>query len=269
MTSVHEELEHRRSRDPQPTYEVTGLDVARIARASAHAVAAHGLQARELTTVPYAAHVLSVGALVLEHGGTTDQVVAALLHDVVALPDGRAQLAEVRATFGEDVARTITAVSVVPDGPDGPDRERRHWPELRNTGHQHLRRLVEIGDPAVLISACDRLDILTAIGVELDDPDVGTSVFSRVRGAHVTHMRWHHTTVVRTVADADDALVPRRLKDRLERALERVLEGIVQHETDRRAQSRLRPPTPRRDRPRRDRPGADEGGDAGAGGGAR
>jgi hypothetical protein len=77
-------------------------------------------------------------------------------------------------------------------------------------------------------------------------------------------MRWHHTTVVRIVADADDALVPRRLKDRLERALERVLEGIVQHETDRRAQSRLRPPTPRRDRP-----GPDERGDAAAGGGAR
>jgi hypothetical protein len=70
-------------------------------------------------------------------------------------------------------------------------------------------------------------------------------------------------------ADADDALVPRRLKDRLERALERVLEGIVQHETDRRAQSRLRPPTPRRGGPRRDRPGPDERGDAAAGGGAR
>lgn len=51
--------------------------------ASRTPLAAHARQVRKGTTIPYAAHLLAVGALVLEHGGDTDQAVAALLHDIV------------------------------------------------------------------------------------------------------------------------------------------------------------------------------------------
>jgi (p)ppGpp synthase/HD superfamily hydrolase len=44
---------------------------------------AHNGQVRKGTNVPYVAHVLSVAALVLEHGGSEDQAIAALLHDTV------------------------------------------------------------------------------------------------------------------------------------------------------------------------------------------
>ena len=38
-------------------------------------------ETRKGTTIPYLTHLLSVSALVLEHGGSEDQAIAALLHD--------------------------------------------------------------------------------------------------------------------------------------------------------------------------------------------
>jgi hypothetical protein len=73
----------------------------------------------------------------------------------------------------------------------------------------------------VLVSACDRLHNLTAIGDDLDDPAVGTEVFSRFN-AELDDVVWNHRTVVEVLLGAPDALVPPRLKGRLERAFARV-----------------------------------------------
>ena len=43
----------------------------------------HNDQLRKGTKIPYIAHLLSVTALVLEHGGSEDEAIAALLHDAV------------------------------------------------------------------------------------------------------------------------------------------------------------------------------------------
>ncbi len=43
----------------------------------------HASQLRKGTPVPYLAHLMSVAALVLEHGGDEDTAIAALLHDAV------------------------------------------------------------------------------------------------------------------------------------------------------------------------------------------
>jgi hypothetical protein len=198
------------------------IDHARLAQACAYAVTAHAGQLRKSTTIPYASHVLGVGAHVLEHGGSTEQAIAGLLHDVVEDCGGPPRLAEVRQVFGHAVAELVDAVS---DAAPVTGQPKAPWPQRKADYLGHLAQLVEARSPAVLVSACDRLHNLTAIANDLDDPAVGTAVFSRFNGPDIDGIMWNHRSVVDVFIGAPDELVPPRLKALLERALARVAEG--------------------------------------------
>src|SRR5215212_3008128 len=74
----------------------------------------HRTQFRKGSHVPYLSHLMSVSALVLEHGGTEDQAIAGLLHDAVEdapAGQGGAVLAEIRQRFGDAVAEMVAACS--------------------------------------------------------------------------------------------------------------------------------------------------------------
>jgi len=77
---------------------------ARYTRAVDLARTLHAGELRKGTPIPYLAHPLSVSALVLEHGGSEDQAIAALLHDTAEDHGGSARIDQIRADFGEDVA---------------------------------------------------------------------------------------------------------------------------------------------------------------------
>jgi len=68
----------------------------------------HREQKRKGTSIPYISHLLTVAALVIEHGGDEDQAIAGLLHDVAEDQGGAAALAEVRARFGPIVAEIVS-----------------------------------------------------------------------------------------------------------------------------------------------------------------
>ena len=51
----------------------------------------HREQTRKGSAIPYLTHLLSVSALVGEHGGDEDQMVAALLHDAMEDQEFRGQ----------------------------------------------------------------------------------------------------------------------------------------------------------------------------------
>ena len=87
-----------------------GILTERFDAAVAYAVAAHDRQKRKGTEVPYAAHLLGVASLVLEAGGSEDEAVAALLHDVVE-DQGADRLTEVTEQFGQNVADTVLECS--------------------------------------------------------------------------------------------------------------------------------------------------------------
>jgi len=80
---------------------------ARFEAAFQYAAIAHGGQTRKGTAVPYLSHVMAVAGLVLEFGGDEDTAIAALLHDVVEDCGGKARAADVRARFGDRVARLV------------------------------------------------------------------------------------------------------------------------------------------------------------------
>src|SRR3954466_10959971 len=74
----------------------------------------HREQLRKGSRVPYMTHLMSVSALVMEHGGSEDQASAAVLpaggEDAPAGAGG-AVLAEIRSRFGDAVADIVRACS--------------------------------------------------------------------------------------------------------------------------------------------------------------
>ena len=125
----------------------------RVARAFGFALRAHGAQTRKGTTIPYVSHVMAVASLVLDYGGSEDQVVAALLHDTVE--DCGVTYAQLRRQFGAPVAR------IVKDCTDAETLPKPPWKARKQRYIDHLRR----GDnpSSLLVSAADKLHNARAI----------------------------------------------------------------------------------------------------------
>src|SRR4051794_12904295 len=80
----------------------------------------HAAQLRKGSETPYIAHLLAVASIVIEHGGTDDEAIAALLHDAVEDQGGRATREVIARLFGEGVAEIVdgcTDTDVVPKPP--------------------------------------------------------------------------------------------------------------------------------------------------------
>ena len=102
----------------------------RFSEAFEYARAAHEGQVRKGSSIPYLYHLMAVSSLVLEYGGTEDQAIAGLLHDV--LEDcGEHHSDEISHRFGAAV------LAIVKDCTDGtasekaaaqtPDEKRASW----------------------------------------------------------------------------------------------------------------------------------------------
>jgi (p)ppGpp synthase/HD superfamily hydrolase len=85
----------------------------------------HRTQVRKGSEVPYVGHLLGVCSLVIEDGGSEDEAIAALLHDVVEDQGGDTVLEEVRERFGDEVAGIVLACSDTTVVPKPPWRERK------------------------------------------------------------------------------------------------------------------------------------------------
>ena len=83
----------------------------RFEQALVFAARAHAKQSRKGCDIPYFAHLMSVAALVLEHGGGEDEAIAALLHDAVEDQGGAAMLEQIRVGFGPRIAAIVRGCS--------------------------------------------------------------------------------------------------------------------------------------------------------------
>ena len=79
----------------------------RFESAFSAAASLHPTQVRKGTDTPYIAHLLAVASLVLEHGGTEDEAIAALLHDAVEDQGGLPTLQRIRDEFGDAEADIV------------------------------------------------------------------------------------------------------------------------------------------------------------------
>ncbi len=97
----------------------------RFEEALIYALDLHAAQTRKGTEVPYASHLLSVAALVLEDGGSEDEAIAALLHDAVEDQGGPRTRAEIGRRFGDKVARIVDGCTDTDETPKPPWRDRK------------------------------------------------------------------------------------------------------------------------------------------------
>ncbi len=136
---------------------------------------------RKATRVPYLSHLLAVTAMVMEHGGSADQMVAAALHDYLEDIPG-ASLGEIEDRFGANVARLVDALSDSKDAsrPKAPWRERKI---------AHLSRLTPAAGDVKLIAACDKLHNVRSVVHE--QKRVGDAAFSRFN-ASMADSLWYY-----------------------------------------------------------------------------
>ncbi len=78
--------------------------------------------------VPYASHLLSVAALVIEDGGDEDEAIAAMLHDALEDCSDQISAAEIEEKFNARVRKLVRACTDTPEdfeGGEKPDWETR------------------------------------------------------------------------------------------------------------------------------------------------
>ncbi|WP_448638649.1 HD domain-containing protein [Geodermatophilus sp. URMC 63] len=163
--------------------------------AFAYAAKHHRKQLRKGSQVPYLTHLMSVSALVLEHGGSEDQAIAGLLHDAVEdAPKGTggAVLAEIRSSFGDDVADIVRACS---DGLDADGNRSGTWAERKRP---YVAGLSDKPLDALLVTAADKTHngLCIAADVRRYGPDFW-STFNASRD----DLLWYYTSVERAVTE--------------------------------------------------------------------
>lgn len=163
--------------------------------------------------LPYITHPVAVAALVQRYGGSEEQILAALLHDV--LEDGGPTWREpIRAAFGDGV---LALVEFCTDGvPDAAG----HKPPWRGRKEAYLAHLRTATGPGLLVSACDKLTNLQAILLDLTE--IGEAVWARFTGGKAGSL-WYYAELVAAFAG--------RVPLPLEQALRRDL-AVVQAITD-------------------------------------
>lgn len=138
---------------------------------------------RKGSGVPYLTHLLSVAAMVGEHGGDEDQIIAALLHDYLEDIEGGSE-AQLEAEFGPRVARLVRALS---------DTVTRPKPEWRERKIRYVEHLADEPADVKLICAADKLH--NARSVVRDHRVLGDAIFSRFT-ANRAQTLWYYRAVL-------------------------------------------------------------------------
>jgi (p)ppGpp synthase/HD superfamily hydrolase len=179
----------------------------RFDEALVYASRVHAGQTRNQTDIPYIAHPLAVASLVIEAGGTEDEIIAALLHDAAEDAGGMARLNDIRAHFGDRVAELVEACTDSLLVPRPPWRERKKL---------YLGRLQTAPDSVILISLSDKLH--NARTVLADYRQQGDAVWGRFQGGK-DYARWYFVEAAK--------IFRARSKGTLQAEFDRVVNEII------------------------------------------
>ena len=151
----------------------------------------HGAQTRKGKTSPYMSHLLQVQGLVLEHGGSDEQAIAALLHDALEDAESPAERShregEIETRFGLDVLRIVlvcTDTTVQEAGENkGPWRERKE---------RYIAQLAAAPKESLLVAACDKRHNLGDLVGDLHQEGIAT--FDRFNAGPAEQL-WYFETL--------------------------------------------------------------------------
>jgi len=142
---------------------------------------------RKKTKIPYVAHLLGVCAIVLEHGGSENEAIAALLHDTLEDITPTKQARRTVRAFGDDVYGIVVGCT---DGT--PNRKGRKAP-WRERKESFIAALEHEPGPVLLVSAADKLHNARAIVADLRV--IGDRVWKRFN-APKDDILWYFGAVV-------------------------------------------------------------------------
>ncbi len=184
----------------------------RFSDAVAWASDLHRHQRRKGSDTPYAAHLLSVCALVLENGGAEDEAIAALLHDAVEDCGGRPTADEIRSRFGARVADIVDGCT---------DSDETPKPAWRPRKERFIERLEHASDSVRLVCAADKLH--NARSVLADWRREGDRVWDRF-AAPRDETLWYYRAVTNRLQERGPVALVEEL-DRVVTELERTPSG--------------------------------------------
>lgn len=177
----------------------------RFVEALGYAAKLHQYQRRKGKGQPYVGHLLGVAAIVIQHGGGEDQVIAALLHDAVEDQGGIPRLDEIRQKFGGEVARIVDGCT---DSYEA-HGEKRTWSERKRA---YIARVAKEPADVRLVSAADKL--ANAREILSDYRAEGDKVFDRFKGGKQGTLGYY-----RQLVDVFEQAGPSALVDELERVV--------------------------------------------------
>jgi GTP pyrophosphokinase len=187
---------------------------ARFEEALVLAVRLHAGQTRKGTDTPYISHLLAVTGIVLEHGASEDEAIAALLHDAAEDAGGRETLETIRDRFGETVAGIVAGCT------DSWTIPRPPWRGRKEAYIAHLR---EAPASVRLVSAADKLH--NARTILADYRALGESLWSRFNGGREGTL-WYYRALVDVLQDTGPASIVEELA-RVVSELERLASAQV------------------------------------------
>ena len=168
----------------------------RFTAATAYALQHHRRQVRKGSEIPYASHLLAVAAITLEMGGSEDEAIAALLHDVIEDGGGPAAEVEIRESFGDHVAEMVRANSDTDVEPKPPWRARKD---------AYIAGVATKDVGAVRVSIADKLH--NARSIVADHRVVGDEIWDRFT-ASAAETLWYYEALVAAFESRREALGP-------------------------------------------------------------
>jgi (p)ppGpp synthase/HD superfamily hydrolase len=167
---------------PAPLYDH------RMADALALAASAFAHIDRKGSGIPYLSHLLAVTTYVMEHHGTADQCIAAVLHDYLEDIEG-SSVAGLEQRFGPDVARIVAALS---DATQDDLDEHGSKPEWKDRKLRYLAHLRDAPADIKLVSAADKLH--NAASIVRDHARIGDEIYERFTASKAETL-WYYAAI--------------------------------------------------------------------------
>ncbi len=158
----------------------------------------HQDQLRKGTDIPYVAHLLGVTSIVLEHAGTEDEAIAALLHDAVEDQGGAPTLAEIKTRFGPAVATIVDGCTDAAPPKGGP---KGNWKKRKQAYIDHVA--AEKNRSVLIVSASDKLHNARAILGDYED--LGEDLWARFNASR-DDILWYYRELVEAFGKAEERL---------------------------------------------------------------
>jgi len=182
----------------------------RFEQALIYASQLHASQRRKGTEVPYISHLLAVSALVLEHGGDEDTVIAALLHDAIEDQGGEPTRQAITTQFGSRVAEIVESCTDTDTEPKPPWQARKE---------AHLAHLRTASADALLVVAADKLHNARCVLSDLREQ--GDEVWGKFKGGRPGTL-WYYREMVALLQAAEVPAGTRKLVAELARAVNEI-----------------------------------------------